>query len=158
MTFFTQKFVIQTLAAFIIAIAFAVILGVNRRHLLSVGFGGMITGVVYYTVFFFAHSLFFAALISTMSTSLYVEVLARTRRAPTIVFILPAVTPTVPGGDLYKGMKDLISGNLSGSLQNFGNTFEIGLGIAGGIVTVSVIFAIIMDGVKKRKNRKNKAE
>ena len=97
---------------------------------------------------------FAAGFISTTFTALYAETLARVRRAPAIVFLLPGVIPTVPGGDLYRGMRDLISGKVPEALTNFGIALNIALGIAGGIVAVSIVYGIVSDAIKARKAKK----
>ena len=152
MTFFTLEFLIRLVTSFITSIAFAITFRINRRHLFIVGVCGLITYAVYYTLFFFTSSLFVAAFVSAMVTALMAELLARLRHAPTIVFVLPGIVPTVPGGSLYRGMRDLLMRNIDASLKSFSETLEVGIGIAGGIVAVSIVFGIILDFVSKKKS------
>ena len=153
MTFFTFDFFIQLVTSFITAVAFAVIFRINKRHLIHVGIGGALTYAIYYTVLYFMSSLFVAAFISTMATALYAEIFARIRRAPAVVFLLPGIIPTVPGGSLYRGMRDLLLRDLSGAADNLVATVEVGIGIAGGIVTVSIVFGIVLDMIANYKKR-----
>lgn len=151
--FFTWDLLIQIVTSFITSVAFAIMFRINRRHLINVGICGTVTFAVYYTVLFFSSSLFAAAFISSMVTALYAELFARLKRAPTIVFVLPGIVPTVPGGSLYRGMRDLLLKNIDGAIDNFAATLEVGSGIAGGIVTVSIVFGIIVDRLSKQKSR-----
>ena len=151
MTFFTLEFLIQIITSFVTSVAFAIMFRISRRHLLAVGICGTVTYAVYYTLLFFTSSLFAAAFVSSMVTAMLAELFARLRHAPTIVFVLPGIVPTVPGGSLYRGMRDLLLRNTDASLKNFAATLEVGIGIAGGIVTVSIIFGIILDFISKRK-------
>ncbi len=151
--FFTWDFLIQIVTSFITSVAFAIIFRINRRHLINVGICGTLTFAVYYTVLFFFGSPFAAGFISSMVTALYAEFFARLKRAPTIVFVLPGIVPTVPGGSLYRGMRDLLLKNIDGAIDNFAATLEVGSGIAGGIVTVSILFGIIADRLSKQKNK-----
>lgn len=148
--FFTWDLLIQLVTSFITSIAFAIMFRTNRRHLVSIGICGTLTFAVYYTVLFFSSSLFAAGFISSMVTALYAELFARLKRAPTIVFVLTGIVPTVPGGSLYRGMRDLLLKNVNGAIDNFTATLEVGSGIAGGIVTVSIIFSIIVDRIKTK--------
>ncbi len=60
----------------------------------------------------------------------------------------------MPGSDLYYAMRDLLQSNISGALYNFMNAARIGLGIAVGVVGVSVIFGIVSDEITRiRKKR-----
>jgi uncharacterized membrane protein YjjB (DUF3815 family) len=145
--FFTTQLLVRLITSFICSIAFAVVYRVAPRHLIYGGISGFITYFVYHTVIFFAHSVFAAAFVSTMFAAIFAEVAARKRRAPTIVFLVPGVIPTVPGGDLYRGMRSLLLSDTASSTFYFLSTIKVGLGIAGGIVTVSIIFGIISDRI-----------
>ena len=155
MTFFTTRFFIQLVTSFITSVAYAGMFRTNKRHLLHIGICGTVTYAIYYTILFFTSSLFAAGFISSMVTALCAEMFARTRRAPTIVFVLPGIVPTVPGGSLYRAMRDLLLKNIDGAIDNFTETLEVGIGIAGGIVTISILFGIITDAIAKRKKRTN---
>ena len=95
MTFFTSEFFIQLITSFITSAAFAIMFRVNRRHLIFIGICGTLTYAAYYTLLFFTKSLFVAAFVSSMVTAIYAEVLARLRHAPTIIFVLTGIVPTV---------------------------------------------------------------
>ena len=152
MNYFSTALLIKVISAFIASIGFSIILKINRRHVFIGGVCGMITYVIYYTIVFFADSFFAAALVSTAFTTLFSEILARVKKAPTLVFILPGVIPTVPGGDLYRAMRCLILSEFTGAFENLLITLEIGLGIAGGIVATSTLFGLCYDTFKKIKS------
>ena len=103
------------------------------------------------------NSIFWAAFISAAFTSLFSEVIARVRKAPAIIFLLTGIVPTVPGGALYYTMRNMVLGDISGTLDKLSVTIQTGIGIAGGIVSVSIIFGIIMDYVAKRRKAKRRA-
>lgn len=150
---FTLTLLYKLIAVFIASMAFAVILRINRRHILLSGVGAAITFLIYSISIGLINSFFGAAFISTFIATLYAEILARVRRAPTIVYTLTAVIPTVPGGDLYHAMRYLLMNDTEAAIYHFSVTAEIGLGIAGGIVAMSIIFATAMDTYRKLKER-----
>ena len=152
--YFTIDLLIKIVTAFFSSLGFAIVLRVAPRHIVYGSIGGAITYIIYYTIVWFGLGYFAAGFISTTFTALYSESLARVRRAPAIVFLNPGVIPTVPGGDLYRGMRDLISGKMPEALANFGIALNIGLGIAGGIVVVSITFGIISDMKKRIKAKR----
>ena len=154
--YFTLDLLIKIVTAFFSSLGFAIVLRVAPRHIVYGSIGGAITYLIYYTIVWLGLGYFAAGFISTTFTALYSESLARVRRAPALVFLTPGVIPTVPGGDLYRGMRDLISGNMPSALSNFGIALNIGLGIAGGIVAVSIIYGIVSDAIKVRKAKKNR--
>ena len=152
--YLTTELIVRVIASFIASLGFAIILRVDPKHIVYGAAVGTATYVIYYTVLYFGGGLFAAGFISTTFTALFAEILARIRRAPSIVFLLPGVIPTVPGGDLYRAMRDLISGSIQSALSNFAAALNRALGIAGGIVTVSILFGIYLDSKKKFKSRK----
>jgi uncharacterized membrane protein YjjB (DUF3815 family) len=77
--------------------------------------------------------------------------MARARKAPTSVFLIPSVIPTVPGSNLYYFMQNLIHANSSEAISNLVTALSVALGIAGGTVTVSIIFGTIQDKIAQRK-------
>ena len=158
MNFFTWELLIKAITAFLSSVGFAIILRISPRHLIEASLGGMMTYLIYYTVMYFGLGYFAAGFISTTFAALFAETMARVKRAPAIVYLLPGVIPTVPGGDLYRGMRDLISGSIDTALANFSIAVNIALGIAGGIVTVSILFGIITDNIKRIKAKRNQAD
>lgn len=154
MTFFTQQFVISIISSFIISMGFGVLLKINPRHLLWAGICGLLTYLAYYTVEYFEASLFAAAFVSAVVTALFAEIMARVLRAPAIIYLLTGVVPTVPGSDLYYTMKLLMMGNNADSLASLLKAISVGLGIAGGIVTVSMLSSLLLVAIKRiKKNR-----
>jgi uncharacterized membrane protein YjjB (DUF3815 family) len=157
MTFFTTQFFIALAASFIASGSFAIIFRTNKRHLLKLCIAGALTYFIYYTMQYFSGSVFLAAFISTAFTTLYGEIFARISKAPAIIFIIAGIIPTVPGGDSYYAVKHLITGNLELATQKLIDTGAIAIGIASGIVCVSIIFGIFNDrfGVLKKKEMKD---
>lgn len=152
--FFTTTFLLQILASFASAAAFAVVFKTQPRHLPFVGIGGILTYAVYYTVSFFTGELFLAALFSTLLTAVYSEFCARVRRAPAAVFLFTGLIPTVPGGDLYRAMHAVLIGNMPLALSYLTVAMKIGLGIASGIMIVSIVVGQISDYKFKKQRKK----
>ena len=155
-TFFKPLFFIASIGAILGSASFAVLFNVAPRHLLCGTLCGFLTFLVYYTVEFFTGGMVFpAAFVSTMFTALFAEIASRVRKAPTIVFLIPGVIPTVPGGALYRAMRALLLLDFAGASEALLTTLQIGLGIAGGILTVSIIFGSVMEKIKKGKLKAN---
>jgi uncharacterized membrane protein YjjB (DUF3815 family) len=155
-TFFKPIFFIASIGAVLGSFAFAILFNVAPRHLLYGTLCGLLTYAVYYTVEFFTGGAAFpAAFVSTMCTALFAEIASRTRKAPTIVFVIPGVIPTVPGGALYRAMRSLLLLDFEEALAALLVTLQIGLGIAGGILAVSIVFGTVMEKIKKGKLKRN---
>ena len=149
--FFTWDLLLKTAFAFFASVPFAVMLKINKRHLLLAGIGAIVTYFFYSLMLALLSSYFAAAFVSTAAAVIYAEILARARKAPAIIYILVAVIPTVPGGELYYTMRYLIMKEMDLCLEKLTAALEIGLGIAGGIVTASILFGIFFDIYKSIK-------
>ena len=118
----------------------------------------MLSYLVYYAVIYASSgtsaSAFLAALASTAFAALAAELYARIKHAPVIVLLSPAIIPIVPGADLYRTMKTLLMGNPAGAIGSLGTALSIALGIATGIVAVSISCRMIFDKVAKIKSKK----
>lgn len=156
MTFFTLELLIRLITSFVASVAFAIVFKTNKRHLLSVGIAGFITYFVFHTSLYLNTSLFLAAFASTFVATLYGEISARISHAPAIIFLVAGLIPIVPGGDSYYTMKYFIEGNTALALEKLGATGLVALGIASGIVAVSVIVGIYFDTLHKIKNKRKK--
>lgn len=155
MNFFTVQLLVRALASLVGAVAFAVIFRTHPRHLPFVAIGGLLTYALYYTIFFFTDGLFLAALLSTLATAVFSEFCARLRHAPAAVFLFPCIIPTVPGGDLYYLMRDLLTGKTREAFSHLSDALQVGLGIAGGVMVVSIAVGQITD-LKRRRIEKSK--
>lgn len=151
MNFFTTDLFVRLGAAAIASLSFAVLFHIDRRHLPLSTIGSTVTYFIFYTVMFFNGSDFAAALLSTLFTALFSKFAARARRAPTIVFLIPAIIPTVPGASLYNTMHHAISGEWNIAFDHLLVALEIAFGIAGGILIVSAVYDLVMDFYKKQK-------
>ncbi len=146
-------FLIQIATSFITSVTFAIILKTNKRHLVYGGICGTLTYAAYFGVFLLTESFFWAAFISSAVAALFAEVNARIAKAPSIVMLMAGVIPIVPGGYLYRAVRDLIRGIIPSALSHLGAAGAVALGIAGGVVSLSLVFGIINDHVaEKRKN------
>ena len=146
----TLDFIIRLFSVTVGTVAFSILFGVRPKHLLSVGIGAAVTMALYSFIEFCGFSLFTAAFISTVVAAIYSEVCARVRRAPAIVFLVPCLLPTIPGGSLYRAMSSFLGKNYDVGFEYLMTTLKISIGIAGGIVTVSIIFSIIVDRLKTK--------
>ena len=151
-TFFTLDFFVSFLMAAIGTIGFALLFNTQPKYLLILAVGGALTYAVYY--FFEMNlfkSVFAASFFSSVFSAVYSELLARVKHAPTIIFLIPCAIPIVPGSSLYYAMSSLISRNIDNALHHLGNAAVIGIGIAGGIMAVSILMNIYAEVVKKNR-------
>ena len=134
---------------------FALIFRLRTRYLIPASFGGLVAFAVYFVCDTFGMGLFIANLLAALVGSLYSELLARVMRTPTVEFMIPCLIPLVPGGMLYYAMSSLLASDYDAGFTNLKNALMTALGIAAGVIAVSLIFALwtgIVKNIKKRRS------
>lgn len=144
---------IQLVTAFTGALGFAVLFNVQSSRLFWAGLGGMIGWAAYLILgigyesdvirFFFASACF----------TLYSEPMARLKKTPTTVFLVPAAIPMVPGASLYRSMSFAVSGQWNLFAQQILYTLLLAAAIAAGIVCGMTFLHIVRKVGKGLFNR-----
>ncbi len=140
MTLFTTELIVRLITSLVASCAFAVVFKIAPRHLPYAAVSGALTYFVYHLVLYFNQTLLLAAFLSTVTAAVFAELYARIRRAPAMIILYSAVIPIVPGGSLYYWVQHLFSGDNVIASTYLGETIAVGLGMASGIVVVSLVF------------------
>ena len=138
-------FVIEIISAIIATVSFAVLFRLRSRYLALAALGGGITYFIYYVINGLFSALFAASFFASIFSAVYSEVCARVKRAPATLFIFPCAISIVPGGSLYRTMVSLISKDYMMAWKYFGQTLSVAMGIAGGLIFVSLVFYIVAE-------------
>ncbi|HKM42979.1 MAG TPA: threonine/serine exporter family protein [Limnochordia bacterium] len=132
---------IQALAGFMGAIAFAYIYRVPKQQLIYAGAVGALgwticlaTGAVW--------SEMGAVFLAATSVALCSEILARRRRQPVLVFLIPGVIPLVPGAKAYLTMLSFLRQDYTEAIVLLVSTVLLAGAVAAGIIIASSIFRI----------------
>lgn len=137
---FCEKYGIMILTAAIGTLGYCLIINVKRSNILYDCIGGVLLTFLYCVCAEAGLSLLLQNLIPAAVVTIYSEVTARLVKAPATVFLIPSIIPLVPGGKLYYTMRSIVDGNTI-KAKIFGEqTIVISLGIAVGIVIVSLMF------------------
>ncbi len=134
-----KEFVIPLLTAALATFGFSILFYVHPRHLLLATLGGTLTTAVYLLVGHFMEGEMIPSLIAAAVGAGFSEICARTTKVPVPVYMLPCVIPLVPGSGLYATMFNLVTGDYSNAFSTGLVTLQVALGIAGGIMAVSIV-------------------
>ena len=148
-------FLIQLITSVFVSVTFAIVFKINKRHLVNAGICGILTYAAYYGIELITSSIFWAAFVSSALAALFAETHARIEKAPTLVMLMPGIVPIVPGGYLYRSVRDLIRGSGATALDNLATAGIIALGMAAGVVALSILYSIVHDFVAKSKKKPN---
>lgn len=125
------------------AAGFAILFGIKPKHVAFAAVGGAIATLVYLLIDMMGVDLFVSNFVATLICVVYANILARTLKTPSAVFITAAIIPLVPGGSLFYTMSNIILGD-SALAKLYGlNTLKVALGIACGIVIESLIVSVM---------------
>ena len=142
---------IQLLTGMLGSVGFALIFRLPYRYLPLAALGGLLNWGSYLTFFALSDKLFLSCLAASAISALYAELLAKRLRAPTILFLIPTVIPSIPGSNLYYTLEAAVSGDLAAVGKNALLTCQWAFGIAAGISLVSILFVMLRNN-KKSKN------
>lgn len=131
----------QTIAVGIGCAAYAFVFNTKMNRVLYAAFSSMLITGVYFFITQFYVNLFLDAMICALLATAYAEIMARVKKAPSTVFLIPPIMSLVPGGYLYYTMYFLVTGNSHMAKINANATLLAALGIAVGIVIVNVVMS-----------------
>ena len=100
--------IIQTTAAFLGSIGFAIFFKMKGKQIVLAGIGGAVTWIVYLLIQHFIEVYFVPYLVASIFVGIYAEIMARVNKAPATIFLTAAAVPLIPGGSLYYTMLGLV--------------------------------------------------
>ena len=147
--------VIEIITAGLGALAFGVLFNLHGKKLLSVFLGGAIGWLFVILLMHLGTDEPTAYFIVALLLSLYAEILARTLKAPTTVFIIPSLIPLVPGSSLYYTMAYALDGEREQFFGKAMNTLALAAALAVGIIIATVLTRLFIKAVQAIKARKD---
>jgi len=134
-----NEHLILILAAGVGSAGFAVLFNTSKIQILCAAASGLLVSGLYVLLSSYYSSILLNNMLCAMFVTLYAELFARFLKAPTSVFLFPAIISLVPGGFLYYSMVGLVTGDSAEAWRNANATLLTALGIAMGILIVSVL-------------------
>ena len=137
---FFEKYVVMILTAAVGTLGYCLLINVKRNKIVYGCLGGVVSTFLYCVCVEAGLTPLLQNLIPAAVVTLYAEVLARVVKAPATVFLIPSIIPLVPGGRLYYTMRAIVDGDADNAKSYAMETYVIALGIAVGIVVISLVF------------------
>lgn len=137
------SFLLRLLAGVVSTIVYSVLMRVKWRHFPAIAIGAALTYTVYFIFDQLGYDVFVSNLMGAMAAAIYSEIMARLLKAPVAIYSIPSIILLVPGGGLYYTMLALMQGNRAEFLLRGSITVRTALGIAVGILAVSVVGAFL---------------
>ncbi len=133
-----KEIIVQLAAAFAGAFGFSLLFRLHKRHLFLAALGGLLAWGVYLLSMRLLDSLFFANLIASVFAVTAAELLARWRKCPATLFLIPSIIPLVPGSSLYYTMSYAVQNNMELAHEYGHQLLTAAFAIAAGISFVTI--------------------
>ncbi|MFI6516114.1 threonine/serine exporter ThrE family protein [Spirillospora sp. NPDC050679] len=124
---------VPVLAAAAVSLTFAVCLAVPRDVLLPAAVGGGVIWVVYVLLLSASVAPVLASAISAVLIGVLGSMLARRRNAPSLPYVVPAISPLLPGTLLYRGMVELNTGSAQEGALSLVAALSVALALGAGV-------------------------
>ena len=85
--------ILQIISAFFATFFFAVLFNVSKKELIYCGLVGAIGWLIYLFIFKLSNSIIFSNFISALSISIMSRILAKLRKMPISIFLIPGIIP-----------------------------------------------------------------
>ena len=132
--------------AFLGSLGFSLLYGLKKRHLLFASIGGLLSWGMYllFSFIFNQKGVFLPCFIATVITAAYVNIVSIRVKAPTHLFLLPALIPLIPGSTLYYTFLNFYKKEWNVMFEFAGETFAFVFAIAAGMSVVWLLKSIII--------------
>lgn len=149
-----SEIILEIFCAALTTLGFSLLFHVRPCHLPVATLGGALSWVIYLLAERAGAGLFLCSLLAALAVCLWSETMARVRKAPANVFLIPGIIPLLPGSKLYYTMSAMVSRNSAELFIQGTGTALIAIGVAGGIVVASEVVRIYLGVQEWRKQKK----
>ena len=139
------EFVFKIILTTVSVSAFSVLDRARKTVVVIASVGGALTFTAEYILLMKSENVFLIYFLSAGVTCLYSEVMARVKKMPVTIIMLPAMIPLVPGSLMYYSMRGLLEGSLSVYRTNI---IEVLLS-AGGIASAAALVGALASLYKR---------
>lgn len=143
----------QIILSFLGSLCPAVMLNTDRRNLIWAGLSGTLGRLINdQFLAIFPNTALLAVFLGTAAVAVYSELMARVRKTPATIFLIPGIIPLVPGVDAYRTIQLTAEREYITAMSYGVSAVAKACLIAFGIMTVSAVFRKI-NRTKKQASR-----
>ncbi|AGC69163.1 hypothetical protein Cst_c22010 [Thermoclostridium stercorarium subsp. stercorarium DSM 8532] len=138
--------------SFFATLCHAISLNTDRKNLIWAGLSGTIGMLINDRLMaMFPNAALMAVFLGTAAVSVYSELMARVRKTPATIFLIPGIIPLVPGVDAYRTIQLIAEKDYTAATSYGVAAIAKACLIAFGIMTVSAVFRKINRAKRTRK-------
>lgn len=137
-----MEMIIQVASALVGSLGFGLLFRVKKDKLPWGALGGALSWVFYLGAAHFVEEEAVCYFISTLLITLYAECMARMKKSPATIFLVPSTIPLIPGGSLYHTMEYMVGGSWEQAASQGKSTLLLAAGIALGMMVGTFVMRI----------------
>ena len=138
-----KDIILQLAGAFFGSLGFSILYNIKKDKLFYAAFGGFLVWAIYLGLDPLTKSDAVRYLIATFFVTFYAELMARKKKTPATLFLVPATIPLIPGGSLYYTMLALTQGNREVFYERGMYTLRLAGAIACGILLAMTVWRVV---------------
>lgn len=132
---------------------FALLFKIPKRAILSSSIIGGLGYAIYDVIFMLLGSVIMGYFLGTLFIAVSAEILARVKKMPATIFVIPGIVPLVPGSGLYFTMMYLVQQNAAKASQTGMKTMLEIIAMAMALVLTSVLTTGITAVFKRLRHK-----
>lgn len=142
--------IIQMVTAFIGSIGFCLVFRLRKKLVLPAALGSILCWGIHLLGIQLFEGGFVPCLFASAFSALYAETLARIKKAPATLFLVPTLVPVIPGSKLYYTMSSMVRGEWNVAKEYCFLTLEYAFAIGIGISLIWA-FSVMLQNTSKNK-------
>lgn len=129
--------------AFFASVGFSVLFNIPRKQIVFAGIAGGMGWYFYELIKGSGISIIFASFVGALIVGVVSELMAKFRKMPATIFVIPGIIPLVPGYGLYFSMLSIIEKNYGEALRVGFETVMVAVVIASAIIIATTFGKLI---------------
>lgn len=132
----------QVFLGYLTCLGFTIIFNVKGSIKYFAALGGAL-GVLAFELVLLSANVIIANFFAALVISYYAEIMARVKKVPVTILLIPGLIPFVPGGGIYFTMLHFINGNIQEFLNSLVHTVSIAGALAFGTIILSSLARMV---------------
>lgn len=146
-----MEYITNFIYAYLSVIGFAVLFNAPKDSFLKSGFAGGLGWVIYIFTNKLTGSILVSSFVASVVIAIIGEVFAIMYKSPITVYIIPGITPLVPGFGLYNTMRSIVEKRFDLAANYGTEALLISVSIAGALVIVLSIVSYRRQRQREKK-------
>lgn len=132
---------IRVILSFLGSLCPAILFNTDKKNLIWAGLSGTLGTLINVQMLaIFPNTALLAVFVGTAAVAVYSELMARIRKTPATIFLIPGIIPLVPGVDAYHTIQFITENDYTTAMSYGVSAIAKACLIAFGIMTISAIF------------------